>query len=197
MQQRSEPKCSRDDFPTLPFATRALCEHIIAAQRLSDKTCLEPACGRGYMSRALGEYFRKVESYDAHVYGFASVRDFLKCDWQPGSFDWVVTNPPFKSAQAFVWRALPIAREGVAMLVRTAFIESVGRYNELFRENPPSIMAQFVERVPIVKGRIDRTASTATSYAWLVWFKNKPASDPVLRWIPPCRRVLERDEDYA
>jgi hypothetical protein len=35
----------------------------------------------------------------------------------------------------------------------------------LFRDPPPSIIAQFVERMPIVKGRSDRDASTATSYA--------------------------------
>ena len=44
-----------------------------------------------------------------------------------------------------------------------------------------------VERVPMVKGRLDRKATSATSYAWLVWRKGSPAPTEV-RWIPPCRK---------
>jgi hypothetical protein len=62
-----------------------------------------------------------------------------------------------------------LARRGVAMLTRTVFIESVGRYQRLFLTTPPARVAQFSERVPMVKGRLDRSASTATGYAWLVW----------------------------
>jgi hypothetical protein len=36
---------------------------------------------------------------------------------------------------------------------------------------PPTKFAQFVEPVPMVKGRLDRKATTAIGYAWLVWEK--------------------------
>jgi hypothetical protein len=36
---------------------------------------------------------------------------------------------------------------------------------------PPTKFAHFVERVPMVKGRLDWKATTATGYAWLVWEK--------------------------
>jgi hypothetical protein len=38
------------------------------------------------------------------------------------------------------------------MLTRTGFIESVGRYERLFKRNPYSRVAQFTERVPVVTG---------------------------------------------
>jgi len=47
----------------------------------------------------------------------------------------------------------------------------------------------------MVRGRLDRRASTATGYAWLVWEK-APASATRLMWVPPCRKALERDSDY-
>jgi hypothetical protein len=81
------------------------------------------------------------------------------------------------------------------MLARTVFIESVGRYENVFRNTPPTKFAQFTERVPMVKGRLDRKASTATGYGWLVWEKNDP-SPPRLMWVPPCRKRLERANDY-
>jgi hypothetical protein len=83
----------------------------------------------------------------------------------------------------------------VAVLVRTVFIESVGRYRDLFEHNPPSRFAQYSERVPMVRGRLDRKASTATGYAWLVWEK-RAISHPKLMWVPPCRKTLERNGDY-
>jgi hypothetical protein len=110
---------------------------------------------------------------------------------------WIVTNPPFNLAAEFALRALDLATVGVAMLVRTTWIESVGRYEKLFRDRPPAIYAPFVERVPMVKGRWDPTASTATSYAWFVWQKGAVGSKQIL-WIPPgCRRELARPDDVA
>ena len=157
---------------------------------------LEPACGEGYMSRVLSEYFDSVRSFDIHAYGFGYVDDFLSSSWADESVDWVITNPPFKAAEEFVTRGLQIARCGVAVLVRTVFIESVGRWQRLFRDCPCTNFAQFVERVPIVKGRVDPKATTATGYAWLVWDKQASEHSRIV-WIPPSRRSLERPTDYS
>ena len=194
MAQRHEPKDSADDFPTPPWATRALIKHVIGTENAAGLSCLEPACGRGHMARTLGEYFGKVTASDAYHYGFGPVCDFLEDE--ASSHDWVITNPPFRLAAEFVDRALTTANVGVAILVRTVFLESVGRYNDIFRDRPPSIVAPFTERVAMVKGRLDKTASTATSYAWFVFEKDKPAGTRLI-WIPPCRKALERDEDYS
>lgn len=204
MAQRSEPADSLDDFPTPPWATRALILYVIRERghlhnnKLGQKSSLsamEPACGRGYMSRTLAEYFASVSSSDIHDYGFGETRDFLGPVFATDRVDWVITNPPFRLAEDFLDRARLIARVGVAMLLRTVFLEGVGRYDRLFSINPPTIVAQFAERVPMVKGRLDRNASTATGYAWFVWMKDRSTA-PHLTWIPPCRRPLERDGDY-
>lgn len=204
MAQRSEPNDSLDDFPTPPWATRALCEHVIApltgvpVEMLKTWRAWEPACNRGHMVAPLAEYFKIVMASDVHDYGFGVVRDFLFPGLPvPGgeAFDWVITNPPFRLAEQFVQRGLEVATRGVAMLTRSVFIESAGRWNSLFRQTPPAAMAQFVERVPMLKGRLERDASTATSYCWLVWLKSQPAY-PRLMWIPPCRKKLDRAGDY-
>jgi hypothetical protein len=195
MSQRIEPIDSPDDFPTPPWATRALIEHIVGRDRVRDLTCLEPACGAGHMARPLKEYFSVVKCADAYDYGYAPVRDFLSYPYETNAVDWVITNPPFRLAEEFVLRSFDVARQGVAVLVRTVFLESVGRYNRLFCSDPPTIFAQFVERVPMVRGRLDEKATTATGYAWLVWEHDRRGSSE-LAWIPPCRRKLERHTDY-
>ncbi len=113
-------------------------------------------------------------------------------DW----FDAIVTNPPFRLALDFAERCLDIAPErGFALLCRAAWSESKKRYERLFQDRPPSLIAQFVERVPMVEGRCDPGADTATAYAWYCW---RPGDhDTRYRWIPPCRKALEAPEDYA
>lgn len=197
MAQRTEAKDSRDDFPTPPWATRALLEHVLSPRvgGLTEQTCLEPACGAGHMDKVLREYFGRTSASDIYDYGYGTVADFLATPYEVNSVDWVITNPPFNAAEQFVEKARQVARQGVAILARTVFIESVGRYERLFKNAPPACFAQFVERVPMVKGRLDRKASTATGYAWFVWLEGGRSHTEVV-WIPPCRKDLERDSDY-
>ena len=196
MAQRVEPKDSPDDFPTPPWATRALIEHVLVKDELRRKSCLEPACGAGHMAKVLKEHFREVHCADAYSYGYGEKQDFLTYPHEAGSVDWMITNPPFRLAEAFVLKALGIARCGVAILARTVFLESIGRYKGIFHDNPPTKFAQFTERVPMVRGRLDGKATTATGYAWLVW-ENGVTSEPRLMWVPPCRKSLERPADYV
>ncbi len=201
MAQRAEAADSLDDFPTPPWATRALLEHVVSKKDgLKQLSCLEPACGAGHMAKVLVEYFGTVYASDVHDYGYGAAADFVTktkkhLSTVPPAVDWIITNPPFRLAEDFLEVALLRARVGVALLTRTVFIESVGRYERIFKHNPPTRFAQFTERVPMVKGRLDKKASTATGYAWLVWEKagKKKAQ---LAWVPPCRKALERDGDY-
>tara|TARA_Y100000385_G_C13010303_1_gene601341 strand:- start:282 stop:941 length:660 start_codon:yes stop_codon:yes gene_type:complete len=198
MAQRSEKIDSLDDFPTPPWATRAFLEYILNGKNaLSHQTCLEPACNRGYMSMVLEEYFMEVKKSDIFDYGCGDVKDFLLKSYKKDSFDWVITNPPFKAAENFIHESLKVARVGVAMLVRTVFLESLGRYQRLFSIHPPTYFAQYVERVPMVKGRLDKKASTATGYGWVVWLMDsKYSSETLLKWIPPSRKIFEYTDDY-
>ncbi len=196
MAQRTEPADSFDNFPTPPWATRALLEQILAPYDLQKKSCLEPACGAGHMAKVQKEYFKTVIASDVFPYGYGDVSDFIEEDYTGVNVDWVITNPPFKLAEAFIQKGLTIASEGVAMLTRTVFLESVGRYERLFSQTPPSIAAQFCERVPMVKGRLDAKATTATGYAWVIWEKHCN-NGTRLEWIRPCRKQLEREGDYS
>ena len=194
MAQRVEAHDSLDHFPTPPWATRALCEWL-RSNVLALGSVWEPACAEGHMSRALGEYFATVHSSDVHDYGFGARRDFLWPGHDEGAFDWIVTNPPFRLADQFAIKGLSIASRGVALLVRTAFLEGGERYRTLFSVQPPADILQFSERVPMFKGRLDRAGSTATAYCWLV-FRKGALGATHFHWIAPCRKRLERDSDY-
>lgn len=159
-------------FPTPPWAARAGGELIQALDPVAT-TIWEPACGAGHLADPLaGEGFG-VWASDVHDYGFGDwTGDFLRDDEPrpPWGIDWVVTNPPFAKAEAFVERGLKVATRGVAMLCRLAFVESIGRY-PLMRKM--AVMAPFAERVPMQLGSWDPDLSSATAYAWFIWLKDE------------------------
>ena len=65
MAQRVEAADSPDDFPTPPWATRGLIEHVLEDKTaLRAMTCLEPACGAGHMAKVLNEYFGELRPDD-------------------------------------------------------------------------------------------------------------------------------------
>lgn len=223
MQQRASPvHDALDDFPTPPWATRALATYLVD---LKDLNVWEPACNRLYMANTLTEFAAAVHATDVHDYGRGgSLHDFLMSALpsdmaaRPSFFrgvDWIITNPPFVLGAEFALRALDVARRGVALFARCAFTEGQTRFADLFDKTPPTTVAQFTERVLLIKGRLVREGtihpikgtrmSTATAYCWLIWdFGRMSVPDPLgLRpwatqyaWIPPCRLKLERPGDY-
>ncbi len=213
MQQRHEPHDSLDDFPTPPWATRAIIEFLISLGfDLSQMDCREPCANRGHMVKPLREAFARVIASDVFDYGVGfPIRDYLfVLDRDLEETDWTFINPPFRLAQEFIERALSLSRVGVAVIARSAFAEGQDRAVELFLPRPPSFELQFSERVVMLKGRLvragaidpgaaepDTKASTATSYSVFIWLKRDAApADTRKRWIPPCRLRLERDGDY-
>lgn len=202
MAGRVTPAGDLDYSPTPPWATRALVERVLRHAgregHCKFQSAWEPACGEGHMAEVLREYFRDVLATDIHDRnGYPDARnDFLANDGRgPGTYDWIITNPPFEDrVLRFMERALDLAGTGVAMFLQLRYLEGINRYERIYRDRPPTIVAPFVERVPLVMGRYDPEASTTTAFMWLVWLKNAEPQAPF--WIPPgCRQALTRPDD--
>lgn len=205
MGSRQESDDSLDFSPTPPWATRALLEIVLpqtgAAREFA--SAWDPACGEGHMTGVLEEYPIAVVGTDIFDYSDGSKmppcwlrkQDFLDKKAEAPVVDWIVTNPPFgDKTEPFVLRALELASVGVAMFVRLQWLESIGRYEAIFRDRPPTIIAFFAERVPLHMGRWEPDGATATAYIWLVWKKGAAPRAPF--WIPPGqRKALERSGD--
>lgn len=196
MASREQPKEGLDFAPTPPFATRALLRDVlphlgIDTHRLG--LVAEPACGEGHMSAVLHDHGCAVRATDIADYsrdgksaaGWAGQSDFLT---STDRADWIITNPPFGDLTLpFIRQALALADRGVALFLRQQMLEGIERYHEIYAERPPTLYAQFAERVPLAMGKYDPFGSTATAYCWLVWVKDM-APQPVF-WIPPGRRL--------
>lgn len=208
---------SLDYFPTPPWATRAACEFVMdeLGEVLAGQTVWEPACGEGHMARPLAGDFSDVVASDAHPYGDARLFDFTMPGmpaWAPPGWrpEWIFTNPPFNLAAEFVRLSIERATKGVVMFVRGSFTEGDERFHQLFAvDRRPAYVVTYCERVVLLRDRLIRSgapdpfnlvdgkpqrASSATSYALLVWLPGK--HDTRHRWIPKCRTRLEREGAY-
>ncbi|MDP2410378.1 MAG: hypothetical protein Q8M26_08835 [Pseudolabrys sp.] len=210
MASRLEIKGDLDFYPTPLWGTRALFEHVLPSIGVKEvESAWEPACGQGHMSTVLVEYVKgKVVASDIFDYsggdpklappGWWMEADFLKAGKSTlPAVDWIITNPPFDSAALeFALRALELAQVGVAIFVPLRWLETIDRYERLFKPTPPTVVAPFVERINLCKGRWEPEGGTATAYVWIVW-KHKAKPRPLF-WIPPgCRQALTRPNDAA
>ena len=102
-----------------------------------DKNIWECACGKGHLSEVLKSNGYNVLSTDLIDRGYGDkYLDFLNYDgkWTGD----IITNPPYKYAKEFVFKAMEIIPVGkkVAMFLKLSFLESFGR-KELFDTFPP------------------------------------------------------------
>jgi hypothetical protein len=167
-----------DFYPTPAWATHALIQN-----EYFSGTIWEAACGDGAMSRVLTKTGCKVYSSDLYDRGYGDGGvDFLKTKKR---FDNIVTNPPFHSAQEFAERAVRMANDKVALLLRLAFLEGGHRARTIFSKTPPTRVWVFSERITFYKAGAERKGSGTTAYAWFVWDKSEEDAATQLKWIEP------------
>lgn len=197
------PPDGLDYFPTPPWATRAVLQILRAHSPSNPRSARDPCCGEGHMAEVLREDFPIVWASDVFDYGYGDIEDYLDARTQPLCADWLVFNPPFKAAQAFVERGLIEAGMGVAALLRLGWADTTNRYWDLFSQRPPAAIYQFAERVPMHQGEWKPDGDTATAYAWWIWtidpdtgLSATPPGETRFRWIAPGQRqALTKPDD--
>lgn len=148
----------------------------------------EPACGDGAISDALLDRGLTVTSSDLIDYGYknSGTLDFLDRSFKPETkFNCVVTNPPFKLAQAFCERGLEVSDGKVAMLCRLLFLAGKKRAG-FFAKTPLARVWVFPGRINFNRDNEERYASGTggmIDYCWLVW-EHGHVGSPELKWLP-------------
>lgn len=150
-----------------------------------NKSILEPCVGGGHMADGIEEYIYKqgyiekvqLVGTDIHNRGYENdiwelycgpEYDFFSDDYPYNKMDWIVMNPPYSVIEPFTIRALEIAQKGVIMLARLQFLEGSGRYKNILKDNPPTDVYVYIDRIQCWKDGIKPTGSSAQAYAWFV-----------------------------
>jgi hypothetical protein len=159
-----------DLYETPPQATRALLKVEQLPYRI-----WEPACGRGAIVNVLRGVGHEVVASDIANYGIPITapgnwgRDFLLERTAPAGTGAIITNPPYRSAAAFVRHALDLCPR-VIMLLRLAFLESTGR-TDILESGRLARVYVFRNRLPMMHrdGWTGPKATSAIPFAWFVW----------------------------
>ena len=154
-----------DLYPTPPEVTVALLQFLNLPK---NTTIWEPAAGEGDMLeeiRACG-YGSSFGTDISEGFDFLSPGIFKRL---LTGFDWIITNPPFSLAEAFIRRAAELGKP-FAFLLKSQYWNATCR-RKLFDEIPPSYILPltwrpdffFKKRMPGEKG------SPLMDVMWCVW----------------------------
>jgi len=174
--KKTKEERKSDFYPTPSRATRSLLWYVSFQGDI-----LEPACGKGHISKVLLTRYPNVVSYDKEDRGYGSVKDFFT---ENRKFRNIVTNFPFRGLQVFIEHAKKVAISKIAIFTKLVFLESQERY-KFFQDRtfPLSQVWVFSERVTLaLDGELDHGGTIA--YAWFIWQKSH-LGDPVIKWIKP------------
>lgn len=171
-----------DDF----YATEPKATELLVGLEKFNKDIWECACGKGDISETLVRAGYNVRSTDLidRGYGTGDI-DFLKQkDTWNGD---IITNPPYKFALEFIYRALSLIPEGnkVAMFLKIQFLEGKER-KKLFISQPPKKIWVSSSRLLCAKNglfsEMRAGGGSAVAYAWFIWEKGYKG-DTIVKWF--------------
>ena len=163
---------------------------------------LEPCCGGGHMVEGIIHYC-KEKNFNPNIIAtdiqqreikakigninllMGNEYDFIEEDYPYiNDIDYIIMNPPFTLIEPFIMKSLEIARKGVLMFGQLQFLEGEKRYENILKENPPTVFYTYVDRVACFKdGNTSIKPSSVQAYAWFYWDKNNNSKITTARWI--------------
>ena len=177
----ADTRDEHDFYATDPVAIDVLC-----SVEKFDGGIWECAAGQGHLSKRLEQFGYAVTSTDLidRGYGIGGV-DFLKATdrIEPN----IVTNPPYKFAKEFVYKALKLLHgDGkLALFLKLQFLEGKER-KKMFIEYPPKVVYVSSSRILCAKNgdfeKMKQGGGSAVAYGWFVWQKSD-MTETKIKWV--------------
>jgi hypothetical protein len=149
---------------------------------------LEPAAGRGHISRELKRAGCVVESFDIRACENPLVPDIGLGDIRKleslAGFSWVVTNLPYSDLEELAEILVRLGtrdRCGVALIVRAEWPIAKARHNLIHRHPWFHGVVMLTSR-PRWVSREQETASPRHNFAWAIWGAQPRVGDAWIRW---------------
>lgn len=132
-----------------------------------------------------------LESEGYHVLGMdivdrgwhsTIIQDFLKYNT---FFDGdCISNPPYSIQTEFILKCLKVCTGKIALLLKLNFLETINRYENIFKYNPPNRVYVFVKRIKCLKNGFRDNKGSSVCYCWCVWDNSVNDDNTFLYWIP-------------
>lgn len=113
-------------------------------------------------------------------YGDSGV-DFFKCeDVFQGN---TITNPPYTFINDWILHSLKVTANKIYIFCRIQTIESINRYNKIFKKYPPLWICPFVKRVQCYRNDDTSLKSSAVCYSWFIWDNKQNNTETKVKWL--------------
>ena len=179
----TEKERQKEDY----YATDPIAVELLLDLETFNKDVWECACGEKHLSNVLEKRGFNVRSSDIikrcddiEEYDFLGMENI---EWKGD----IITNPPYKYAKEFVYKALQIIPKGnkVAMFLRVQFLEGKER-KQLFTNFPPTKVLVSSSRILCAKNaefeKMKQGGGSAVAYAWFIWQKGYKG-DTIIKWF--------------
>lgn len=173
-------RANEDYYATEPKAVRLLLE----VEKFEGKIW-ECACGGGHLSEEMKRLGYEVYSTDLIDRGYGDgVFDFIGIDNNTMVHYNIITNPPYRFANKFIYRALSIMQEGkkLALFLPIRYLEGKERKTLFKKCSPKKIYVSSSRLICALNGNFEQQTRSAVSYAWFVWEKGFKGN-PEISWI--------------
>jgi hypothetical protein len=148
-----------------------------------NKNIWECMCGEGFISERLKQRGFNVKSSDIINYGYKDtiIQDFKKCTKKFNGD--IISNPPYKECIPMTLKAIELAEQKVAFLMKIQFLETIERHKKIFNQHPPSKIYAFTKRISCYKNGQTNYTGSAMFYCWIIWDKQHKGPT-TFNWIP-------------
>ena len=169
-----------DYYSTDEEAIRLLHKHNLLDK---DVQYWETACGGGRLSKELIRLGYDVVSSDLFDRGYGDVGvDFFECNevFQGNT----ITNPPYSFINDWIVHSLKITSNKIYIFCRIQTIETISRYERIFKDNPPVLICPFVKRIKCYLNNDSfANKSSAVCYAWFIWDNKDNSGVTKVKWL--------------
>ena len=176
------PRITNDYYATSPQAITLLHKHHLLDKNIPYWEC---AVGGGNLSKELKRLGYDVElETDLYDYGYPEATtgiDFLKCKRKfRGN---IITNPPYNQINKWIPHQNKLATHKSYIFARIQTIETIKRYENIFKKDPPILICPFVKRIKCYPNNKDTIKSSAICYAWFIWDNQVDNNETIVKWL--------------
>lgn len=144
-------------------------------------TILEPCCGKKAIVKVLERNgYKHIIAFDKY-YG-KNKQDFFNYDKK---VDYIITNPPFKSATKFIEKAMEITKYKICLLLPLNYLHGKYRYENIYKKKRLKKVYIFT-RYPMLSSELRSDGKYSTGMQVLAWFvfdMSKIYDRPEIDWI--------------
>lgn len=187
---RIQKKRKKSDFYETPYS---ITQHLLEREMFDfSMTVCEPACGNGAITKILKQYFspEKIIAYDLE-------KNFLT---ENGSYDYIITNPPFSLANDFILKAKTVTKKKFAFLLPLSYLHGKKRHDTIFMDKKYGLKTIYVfTRYPMLGEPLRKDGKYNTGmmvYGWYV-FENNYSGKPMIDWIDNNEDVLSKKQQKS